>query len=93
MSRIVADNLAQVEQQIAAAADGRSIRLVCVTKYAQVEWCEALLDAGATELGESHLPQGAARFEFLQQSGFKVKNLAGGIQAWSEQIDPKVPKY
>jgi sulfur-carrier protein adenylyltransferase/sulfurtransferase len=31
--------------------------------------------------------------EFLQQAGFKVKNLAGGIQAWSEQIDPKVPKY
>jgi adenylyltransferase/sulfurtransferase len=31
--------------------------------------------------------------EFLQQAGFKVKNLAGGIHAWSEQIDPKVPKY
>src|SRR6201994_444572 len=30
---------------------------------------------------------------FLQQAGYKVKNLAGGIQAWSEQIDPKVPKY
>ena len=31
--------------------------------------------------------------EFLQQAGFKVQNLAGGIQAWSEQIDPRVPKY
>ena len=31
--------------------------------------------------------------EFLQKSGFKVHNLAGGIQAWSEQIDPNVPKY
>src|SRR6201996_8430286 len=31
--------------------------------------------------------------EFLQQAGFKVKNLAGGILAWSDQIDPKVPKY
>jgi sulfur-carrier protein adenylyltransferase/sulfurtransferase len=32
--------------------------------------------------------------EFLQKVGFKkVQNLAGGIQAWSEQIDPKVPKY
>ena len=31
--------------------------------------------------------------EFLQQAGFKVHNLAGGIQAWSEQIDSKVPKY
>jgi sulfur-carrier protein adenylyltransferase/sulfurtransferase len=31
--------------------------------------------------------------EFLQGAGFKVKNLAGGIQAWSEQVDPRVPKY
>ena len=32
--------------------------------------------------------------EFLQQSGFKkIQNLAGGIQAWSEQVDPSVPKY
>ncbi len=32
--------------------------------------------------------------EFLQQSGFKkVHNLAGGIDAWSTQVDPKVPKY
>ena len=31
---------------------------------------------------------------FLQQAGFaKVKNLAGGILAWSEQVDPTVPKY
>ncbi len=32
--------------------------------------------------------------EFLQQSGFKqVENLAGGITAWSDRIDPKLPKY
>jgi sulfur-carrier protein adenylyltransferase/sulfurtransferase len=32
--------------------------------------------------------------EFLQQAGFKkIQNLAGGITAWSEQVDPKVPKY
>jgi molybdopterin/thiamine biosynthesis adenylyltransferase/rhodanese-related sulfurtransferase len=31
---------------------------------------------------------------FLQQSGFsKVHNLAGGITAWAERVDPKVPKY
>ena len=31
---------------------------------------------------------------FLQQSGFdKVSNLAGGILAWSDQVDPSVPKY
>ncbi len=32
--------------------------------------------------------------EFLQQAGFRnIQNLSGGIQAWSEQIDPKVPRY
>ena len=32
--------------------------------------------------------------EFLAQAGFKnLHNLAGGIQAWSEKVDPKVPKY
>jgi len=30
----------------------------------------------------------------LQQHGFaKVYNLEGGIDAWSEQIDPSVPQY
>jgi molybdopterin/thiamine biosynthesis adenylyltransferase/rhodanese-related sulfurtransferase/molybdopterin converting factor small subunit len=32
--------------------------------------------------------------EFLAQNGFKnVHNVAGGINAWSEKVDPKVPKY
>jgi sulfur-carrier protein adenylyltransferase/sulfurtransferase len=32
--------------------------------------------------------------EFLMKAGFrKVWNLKGGIQAWSDRIDPTVPKY
>ena len=32
--------------------------------------------------------------DFLRQSGFtKVHNLTGGINAWAERVDPKVPKY
>ena len=32
--------------------------------------------------------------DFLRQAGFrKVKNLRGGILAWSDEIDPSVPKY
>ena len=36
----------------------------------------------------------AKAVDFLKQSGFtRVHNLAGGINAWSERVDPKVPKY
>jgi adenylyltransferase/sulfurtransferase len=36
----------------------------------------------------------AKAVDFLRQAGFKkVRNLAGGINAWSEKVDPKVPKY
>jgi len=32
--------------------------------------------------------------EFLHQSGYqRVTNVSGGIIAWSEQVDPSVPKY
>ena len=33
--------------------------------------------------------------EALKQAGFKgeVKSLRGGITAWSNEVDPKVPKY
>jgi molybdopterin/thiamine biosynthesis adenylyltransferase/rhodanese-related sulfurtransferase len=36
----------------------------------------------------------AKAVSFLQQAGFrKVKNLTGGILAWSDKVDPSVPKY
>ena len=36
----------------------------------------------------------ARAVEFLRQSGFpKARNLAGGIDAWSVEIDPSVPRY
>ncbi len=31
--------------------------------------------------------------DFLRQAGFRVKNMTGGILAWSDKVDPKVPKY
>ena len=37
----------------------------------------------------------ARAVDALQQSGFKgnLKNLKGGITSWSNDVDPKVPKY
>ena len=32
--------------------------------------------------------------EFLYEKGFRnVKNLVGGIEAWSRKVDPKIPRY
>jgi rhodanese-related sulfurtransferase len=30
---------------------------------------------------------------FLMQHGFEVVNVAGGIHAWSTQVDPSIPVY
>lgn len=36
----------------------------------------------------------AKAVRFLQKAGFlKVKNLAGGIEAWTQRIDPSLPRY
>jgi len=36
----------------------------------------------------------ADAIDFLQKAGFKkLWNLKGGILAWSDEVDPKVPKY
>jgi sulfur-carrier protein adenylyltransferase/sulfurtransferase len=36
----------------------------------------------------------AKAVNFLRRSGFKkVYNLTGGITAWAEKVDPKMPKY
>ena len=36
----------------------------------------------------------AKAVDFLRQAGFKkVKNMVGGILAWSDKVDPRVPKY
>jgi adenylyltransferase/sulfurtransferase len=37
----------------------------------------------------------AKAIEMLQAAGYKgeMKNLKGGITAWSNDVDPKIPKY
>ena len=31
--------------------------------------------------------------EWLRSQGFSAKNLAGGIDRWSQEVDPTVPRY
>ncbi len=41
-----------------------------------------------------HGMRSADAMQFLLQQGFpSVKNLVGGIDAWSVQVDPSVPRY
>lgn len=36
----------------------------------------------------------AKAIDFLKQAGFRnIRNMKGGILAWSDKVDPKVPKY
>jgi adenylyltransferase/sulfurtransferase len=37
----------------------------------------------------------ARAIEYMQQAGFtgELKNMVGGITAWSNDVDPAVPKY
>lgn len=53
------------------------------------------LDSARTIVVHCHYGTRSARaVEFLKQMGFKkVKNLAGGIDTWSAQIDPTIPRY
>lgn len=82
LKRRVADNLARVRQSIADAAHGRSITLVCVTKYAQDAWVVALLDAGATDLAENLLPRASERFADLFAQGYRfTRHLIGAQQS------------
>ena len=40
------------------------------------------------------LKRSAEAVDFLRKAGFrKILNLKGGILAWSDEVDPSVPKY
>lgn len=54
------------------------------------------IDSGRDTIIHCKLGGRSARaIEILERSGFKgnLRNLKGGITAWSNEVDPKVPKY
>jgi len=58
----IAENLSRVRERIAAACERAnrepsSVRLVAVTKYAELEWARDLVEQDVTELGESRPQQ------------------------------------
>ena len=65
-TQILSDNLQRIRDRIdaACARAGRSsheVTLVAVTKYAEMEWVQALVDLGLTDLGESRPQQMVSR--------------------------------
>ena len=58
------------------------------------EWAGALDPARETVVMCHHGVRSAQVCAFLARSGFgKLYNLAGGIDRWSTEIDPTVPRY
>lgn len=54
------------------------------------------IDAGRETVIHCKMGGRSARaIQALQQAGFtgSLKNLVGGITAWSNEVDPRVPKY
>jgi len=66
----IANNLRRVHERIKAACaradrSPNDVRLVAVTKYAQIDWVHQLIKLGVTELGESRPQQLAERVPLL----------------------------
>ena len=70
----------------------RALAAIAVALAGDVERARGLHVHGEHQLpGQHGARQGPARFI---REGFKnVHNLEGGIDAWSQKIDPKVPRY
>ena len=58
-------------------------------------WAQQLSDKDEEIILHCHHGMRSAQAcEFLSRQGFtNVKNLSGGIDAWSRQVDPTVPLY
>ncbi|MFQ5807906.1 MAG: YggS family pyridoxal phosphate-dependent enzyme [Phycisphaerae bacterium] len=83
-------NLAQVRATIAGACgrsgrDPTAVRLVAVTKYAELDTIRALLEAGVWELGENRVQQLTARAQALGAANvnlFAPDPVAVGVPRW-----------
>lgn len=70
---VIAENLKQIEEKIDAACeragrDRSTVRLIAVTKYAELDWVRALIDLGVTTLGESRPQQLVERAQQLDSN-------------------------
>ncbi|MEP0814058.1 MAG: YggS family pyridoxal phosphate-dependent enzyme [bacterium] len=80
--RVIADNFARVRERIERAAHGRDVTLVCVTKYVGEREAAALVRAGATDLGENRVFEGAEKFAAIKREGLAfTSHMIGPVQS------------
>ncbi len=75
-----------------ALARVEGARLLPLSLFA--EWSPTLNPAAETVVMCHHGVRSAQVCAFLSRQGFqKLYNLAGGIDRWSAEVDPSVPRY
>lgn len=82
---VLATNLAAIQDEMARACqsagrDLREVRLLAVTKYADLEWVKTLVQLGQRELGESRPQQLVQRAELLADGPAVSWHLIGNLQ-------------
>ena len=82
LGRIVAEGPAVRERTVRAALESVAVAV------------ERLVGAGAIEgpPAGTDARSGIAA-EWLRAKGYQARNLAGGIDRWSREVDPSVPRY
>lgn len=81
VEQIISANFAEVNGRIADVAGGRSIDLVCVTKYIDASKAELLVKAGAAHLGENRIIEGAEKLRNICEGGLQVqRHMIGQVQ-------------
>lgn len=79
---MLSENLSRLKSEIARVAQGREVALVCVTKYVGKDVAGMLVEAGATDLGENRIMEGAAKYDALVADGLSFKrHMIGQIQS------------
>ncbi|HOC32235.1 MAG TPA: YggS family pyridoxal phosphate-dependent enzyme [Armatimonadota bacterium] len=83
---LIADNLSRIRERIAQAAErcGRSsdeITLVAVTKTQPAESLQAVLDAGATDIGENYVAEAEAKFREVDFPEGVTRHCIGHLQS------------
>lgn len=89
-SRRLQENYAAVSERVLAASPpGQPATLICVTKYAKLEWAAELVRAGAQHLGENLLPGAHERFSALRAEGLDfTRHLIGAQQSRKLKLIP-----